>query len=155
MGKELEWLHCCRAGKVWLRECWLKSQGVKVTEQCEEPGCHTRNGWLNRSETEAFSTEEAQEPRLNLDWQSMSELKSIPVDGTREMAKTETNDQLLSRKWRALQLLEKDLAAHSSVLAWRTPGTGGAWWAAVYGVAQSWTRLERLSSSSATVDGNA
>ena len=25
---------------------------------------------------------------------------------------------------------------------------GGAWWAAVHGVAQSWTRLKRLSSSS-------
>ena len=28
------------------------------------------------------------------------------------------------------------------------PMDGGAWWAAVYGVAQSWTRLKRLSSSS-------
>ena len=28
------------------------------------------------------------------------------------------------------------------------PWDGGAWWAAVYGVAQSWTRLKRLSSSS-------
>ena len=28
------------------------------------------------------------------------------------------------------------------------PRNGGAWWAAVYGVAQSWTRLKRLSSSS-------
>ena len=28
------------------------------------------------------------------------------------------------------------------------PRNGGAWWAAVYGVAQSWTRLEQLSSSS-------
>ena len=28
------------------------------------------------------------------------------------------------------------------------PVDGGAWWAAVYGVAQSWTRLKRLSSSS-------
>ena len=28
------------------------------------------------------------------------------------------------------------------------PRDRGAWWAAVYGVAQSWTRLERLSSSS-------
>ena len=27
------------------------------------------------------------------------------------------------------------------------PREGGAWWAAVYGVAQSWTRLKRLSSS--------
>ena len=28
------------------------------------------------------------------------------------------------------------------------PRDGGAWWAAVYGVAQSWTRLKRLRSSS-------
>ena len=27
------------------------------------------------------------------------------------------------------------------------PRDGGAWWAAVYGVAQSWTRMKRLSSS--------
>ena len=39
------------------------------------------------------------------------------------------------------------MATHSSVLAWRIPGTA-AWWAAVYGVAQSRTRLKRLSSSS-------
>ena len=42
--------------------------------------------------------------------------------------------------------LEKEMEAHSSVLAWRIPGmeeTGG-----VYGVAQSRTRLKRLSSSS-------
>ena len=28
------------------------------------------------------------------------------------------------------------------------PRDGGAWWAAIYGVAQSWTQLKRLSSSS-------
>ena len=28
------------------------------------------------------------------------------------------------------------------------PRDGGAWWAAVYGVAQNWTRLKQLSSSS-------
>ena len=28
------------------------------------------------------------------------------------------------------------MAAHSSVLAWRIPGTG-AWWAAIYAVAQT------------------
>ena len=39
--------------------------------------------------------------------------------------------------------LEKEMATHSSVLAWRIPGKdGGAWWAAVYGVAQSQTRLK-------------
>ena len=30
------------------------------------------------------------------------------------------------------------------------PVDGGAWWAAVHGVAQSWTRLKRLSSSSSS-----
>ena len=30
------------------------------------------------------------------------------------------------------------------------PRDGGAWWAAVYGVAHSWTRLKRLSSSSSS-----
>ena len=35
--------------------------------------------------------------------------------------------------------LEKEMANHSSVLAWRIPGTGGGSWAAVYGVAQSRT----------------
>ena len=28
---------------------------------------------------------------------------------------------------------------------------GGAWWAAVWGVAQSWTQLKRLSSSSSSI----
>ena len=40
------------------------------------------------------------------------------------------------------------MATHSSVLAWRIPWMGGAWWGTVYGVAQSRTRLKRLSSSS-------
>ena len=30
--------------------------------------------------------------------------------------------------------LEKEMATHSSVLAWRNPGTGVSGWAAVYGV---------------------
>ena len=30
------------------------------------------------------------------------------------------------------------------------PRDGGSWWAAVYGVAQSWTRLKQLSSSSSS-----
>ena len=30
------------------------------------------------------------------------------------------------------------------------PRDGGAWWAAIYGVAQSWTQLKRLSSSSSS-----
>ena len=93
-------------------------------------------------------------------------------------------------------MLEKEMATHSSILAWRIPwteepggllsmrshsqirqkqlsmhacigeGNGnplqysclenpkdrGAWCAAVYGAAQSWTRLKRLSSSSSSID---
>ena len=40
------------------------------------------------------------------------------------------------------------MATHSSVLAWRIPGMGEPWWAAVYGVSQSRTQLKQLSSSS-------
>ena len=47
--------------------------------------------------------------------------------------------------------LEKEMSTHSSVLAWRIPGTG-AWWAAIYGVTQSWTQLKRLSGSSIYAD---
>ena len=45
--------------------------------------------------------------------------------------------------------LEKEMATHSSVLAWRIPGVGEpGGLLSVYGVAQSWTRLKQLGSSS-------
>ena len=44
--------------------------------------------------------------------------------------------------------LEKEMATHSSVLAWRIPGTAEPGGLPLYGVAQSRTRLKRLSSSS-------
>ena len=51
--------------------------------------------------------------------------------------------------------LEKEMATHSSVCSClENPRDGGAWWAAVYGVAQSRTQLKRLSSSSSTVLGS-
>ena len=43
---------------------------------------------------------------------------------------------------------EKEMATHSSVLAWRIPGTGESGGLPSLGVAQSRTRLRRLSSSS-------
>ena len=49
----------------------------------------------------------------------------------------------------SLYALEKEMATHSSVLAWRIPDTG-AWWAAIYGVTQSQTWLTWLSSSSSS-----
>ena len=33
--------------------------------------------------------------------------------------------------------LEKEMATHSIILAWRIPGAGEIWWAAVYAVAES------------------
>ena len=44
--------------------------------------------------------------------------------------------------------LEKEMATHSSVLAWRVPGTGEPGGLLYPGVAQSRTQLKRLSSSS-------
>ena len=41
--------------------------------------------------------------------------------------------------------LEKEMATHSSVLAWRSPWTRGAWQAIVQGAAKSRTQLRRLS----------
>ena len=65
--------------------------------------------------------------------------------GSRVNSRTRLSDFPFTFHFHAL---EKEMATHSSVLAWRIPGTGGGWWAAVCGIAQSGTRLKRLSSSS-------
>ena len=49
--------------------------------------------------------------------------------------------------------LEKEMATHSCSCL-ENPRDGGAWWAAVYGVAQSRTRLKWLSSSSSIIVKN-
>ena len=33
------------------------------------------------------------------------------------------------------------MATHSSILAWKNPMDGGAWWATVHGVSKGWTQL--------------
>ena len=38
-------------------------------------------------------------------------------------------------------LLDKEMATHSSILAWKNPIDGGAWQATVNGVAKSQTQL--------------
>jgi len=38
-------------------------------------------------------------------------------------------------------LLEKGMASHSSILAWRIPMSRRAWWATVQRVSKSWARL--------------
>ena len=59
--------------------------------------------------------------------------------------RTQLSDFILTFHFHAL---EKEMATHSSVLAWRIPGTaepGGL--PSIYGIAQSQTRLKRLSST--------
>ena len=47
--------------------------------------------------------------------------------------------------------LEKEMATHSSVLAWRIPGTGEPGGLPSMGSHRVWTRLKRLSSSSSSI----
>ena len=56
----------------------------------------------------------------------------LAMQGTQEM-------QVQSLGWE--DPLEEEMATHSNILAWRIPKDRGAWWAAVHGVAKSWTRL--------------
>ena len=51
-------------------------------------------------------------------------------------SQTQLSDFTLTFHFHAL---EKEMATHSSVLAWRISGMGEQWWASVYGVAQSRT----------------
>ena len=41
--------------------------------------------------------------------------------------------------------LEKEMATHSSILAWKILWNRGAWWATVHGVTKNRTQLKRLS----------
>ena len=43
--------------------------------------------------------------------------------------------------------LEKEMATHSSILAWRNSMDRGAWQATVHGVKKSWTRLSDFTHS--------
>ena len=61
------------------------------------------------------------------------------------MAETVKNPSAMQETW-VLSLgwedpLEKGMATHSSILAWRVPRDRGAWWAMVQGVAKSQIQL--------------
>ena len=50
--------------------------------------------------------------------------------------------------------LEEGMATLSTILAWRIPMDGGAWWAAVHGVAKSQTRLSNFNFTFHDLDEN-
>ena len=60
---------------------------------------------------------------------------------------SDTTERLFTSHFHAL---EKEMATHSKCSCLENPRDGEAWWATVYGVAQSRTRLKRLSSSSSS-----
>ena len=62
---------------------------------------------------------------------TMGQIASLEAQTVKNLpAMQETQVQSLDQK----DLLEKGMAIHSSILAWRIPWTEEAWWAAVYGV---------------------
>ena len=72
----------------------------------------------------------------------LSCLQSFPASGSLSMSQFFTSGgQCIG--------ISASTSVHCSCL--ENPRDGGAWWAAVYGVAHSRTRLKRLSSSSSTV----
>ena len=48
---------------------------------------------------------------------------------------------------------EKEVATHSSTLAWKIPIDRGAWYATVHGVTKSWTRLSNFTSLFTSLPG--
>ena len=66
------------------------------------------------------------------------------------MAQTVKNPPAMQETWvRSLDwedTLEEDIAAHSSILAWRISTDRGAWWATVHGVSELDT-TEQLSTA--------
>ena len=49
--------------------------------------------------------------------------------------------------------LQKEMATHSSILAWKNPKDRGAWWASIHGITKSWDTSERLNINSALGTG--
>ena len=68
-----------------------------------------------------------------------------------DLGHDKTEQHHLGPRWQKIQL-PVDLEPYYTliVIHWQKRSDGGAWWAAVYGVAQSRTQLKRLGSSSST-----
>ena len=66
-------------------------------------------------------------------------LVGIPGDSEDKESACNAGDLSQSLSWE--DLLEKEMATHPSILAWRTPRDRGAWRVATHGITKSQTRL--------------
>ena len=66
-------------------------------------------------------------------------LLGIPGDSEDKESACNAGDLSQSLSWE--DLLEKEMATHPSMLAWRTPRDRGAWWVTAHGITKSQTRL--------------
>ena len=63
--------------------------------------------------------------------------RGFPVDSaTKNLPEMQDMQETLFPSW-VEESLEGEMATHSSILAWRSPMDGGAWWATVHGVPKS------------------
>ena len=74
-----------------------------------------------------FTTEPPEKPQIHLVAQSVENLPTVQEPQVPSLGQEDP--------------LEKEMATHSSILAWRNPIDGGAWWATVHGVSKSQTQL--------------
>ena len=57
--------------------------------------------------------------------ETISKVKRQPSEWEKIIANKATDKELISKLYKQLmQLMEQEMATHSSVLAWRIPGTG-------------------------------
>ena len=65
-----------------------------------------------------------------------------------------TNTFTFMSQMHVCRQIDKEMATHSSILAWRIPMDRGAWWTTLHGVAKSRTRLKWLSMHACIGEGN-
>ena len=79
-------------------------------------------------------------PQQTYDWASFSILVPSFVKWASLVAELVKNLPAVQKTWvRSLSQedpLEKEMANHSSILAWKNPKYRGAWWATVHGIAR-------------------
>ena len=105
---------------IWMRKQKSLPSAIKKTQR-SSPSDMTSSSW----------------PRQRRQWQPTPVLLPGKSHGRRSLVGYSPwgHEELNRTEQLHFHALEKEMATHSSMLAWRIPGTG-AWWAAVYGVAQ-------------------